>query len=265
VAAGGAAFLLAGVMVALWAGANTLYTLTDRHNASVILRQALMEPYTTTVQKRLAATKGPEIAYEQDLVSFDLTRSAATNPGNVRLAAEVRATELYEKGLPKDPGLGRTQTVLPRAVLRLLTDFHHRSLATAKTAAGVGAATALLLCAVIATGAARFGLPGAAVLLGRVILTWHIRLADFWIEKPQPGALVYRGKLRVAAAIPIRQVTFAAIALLVAGLVYSALLGGTRVVVSERRKDRKRKRDKSAPAPADASEPVAEAPSEVTS
>ena len=265
VAAGGAAFLLAAVLCAIWGGAITLYNVTNRHDATVILRQALADPYAAAVQKKLAATKGPEIAVEQDLVTFDLTRAAATNAGVVRLAAETRANELYDKGLPKDPGVGRTQTYLPRVALDLFTQFHHKNLNTAKTAAAVGAATALLLCAVIATGAARFGLPGAAVLLGRFILTWHIRLVNLWVEKAAPGGLIYRGKLRVAAAMPIRQLFFLAVALLVAGLVFSALLGGTKVVVSEKRKARKARRTGRKKGDEVEAGPSSEAPAEVAS
>jgi hypothetical protein len=266
VAAGGAAFLLAGVLCAIWGGANILYTLTGRHDATVILKQALADPYTSAVKAKAAATKGPEVAEDQDLIKFDLSRQAAESQGVVRLQAEARANELYDAGFPKDPGVGRTQTFLPRAVLNLLTQFHHKNLKTAKTAAA------------IATGAARFGLPGVGVLLGRVIVTWHIRLVNFWVEKNVPGALTYRGKLRLAATQPLRQLFFVAVALLFAGLFYSALLGGTKVVMSQRadaRRERKTARaerkkaksgevDAAGPAPSEA--PPAEsadAPSEV--
>jgi hypothetical protein len=235
VAAGGAAFLLAAVMCAIWGGAGTLSRLTTRFEATVILRQALTGPYTEELQKQLAASKAAQITVDHDLVQFDVPRTAAENPGLPRLLAEARANELYDKGFPKNPGVGHTQSALPRVVLSLFTQEHHRNLKPAQTAGLVGMATALVLCAVIATGAARFALPGAALFLGRIILTWHERLVNFWVEKDSPGALLFRGRLRLAMAQPSRQLAFLAITLLVAGAVYSALRGGTKQAVNERK------------------------------
>ncbi|HZQ26544.1 MAG TPA: hypothetical protein VFA94_02490 [Acidimicrobiales bacterium] len=256
VVAGGAAFLLAALLCAIWAGAATLSRLTGQPDARFIVRQALIEPYTTELQKALAASKAPQLTVARDLVTFDVSRTAASNADLPRVLAEARANELYDKGFPRDPGVGHTQAGLPRVVLGAFTLQHHKNLKPAQTAALVGMGTALLLCAVIATGAARFALPGAAALLGYVILTWHVRLANFWVEKNSPGALLYRGRLSLAVAQPSRLLAFIAIALLVAGVVYRALIGGTKEPAKERRARKGKHEPDVAAGPAE--EPIAE-------
>lgn len=231
VAAGGLAFLLASVFALIWAGTATLENLTEPRTGQLILKRVLREPYEVAVQEALRTQQGSPVAIENDLVNFSIDRNAATDRNVPELLAGERAVVLYNDGFPKDPGIGRVNTILPRSVLTLFNKDRHEKLATAKTAALIGLATGFLLCAVIAMGAARFLLPGAAALMGWGLLDYHVRLMNFWIEENAPGALLFRGRLRLAVFDPARQLLFITIALLVAGGVFRMLRGPMRAVL----------------------------------
>lgn len=252
VAAGGLAFLVAGVFAFLWAGMATLENLSEPQPAQTVLKRVLKEPYQEAVQEAFRTQQGSPIAVDHDLINFSIDRNAALDRNVHDFLAEERAAELYTEGFPKDPGIERVNTILPRSVLNILNEQRNQQLGTAKTAALVGVATAFLLCALIATGAARFLLPGVAALLGWVLLDYHVRLMNFWIEKNAPGALVFRGRLRVAVYDPQRQLLFVTIALLVAGGVFRMLRGPMTAAMrgAERRSAKKSKSEASEEAPA---------------
>lgn len=237
VAAGGLAFLMASVFAFIWAGIGTMEKLTDPRNSEVILKRVLREPYEAALQDALRTQEGSPVAVEHDLVNFSIDRKAAADRNVPELLAGERAVVLYNDGFPKDPGIERVNTILPRSVLTLFNKDRHEKLGTAKNAALIGLGTAFLLCAVIAIGAARFLLPGAAALMGWGLLDYHVRLMNFWIEENAPGALLFRGRLRLAVFDPARQLLFITIALLVAGGVFRMLRGPMRAVLrgSEKR------------------------------
>jgi hypothetical protein len=175
-----------------------------------------------------------------DLVVFDIDRAAAADINIARVVADRRAEELWLRGYPRDPGLERTTTEgFPRSLITLFSEHRHKQMDPAGMAALFGVGAGMLVCAFMATGAARFGLPGAAALLGYMIFQYHVRLLNFWFSKNGKNGLHYKTQVRLAVFDPERKLLFVAIALLAAGLVYSALLGGTRAVAQERRRLRK--------------------------
>lgn len=248
VAAGGMAFLVASLFAFVWAGMGTLEKLTEPDSAKTVVGRVLREPYEAAIRDALRTQQGSPIAVNDDLVNFSIDRDAATDRNVPKLLAEERAAALYKDGFPKDPGIERVNTILPRSVITLFTEHRNQMLGTAKTAALVGMATAFFLCAVIAMGAARFLLPGAAAALGWVILDYHVRLMNFWIEENAPGALLFRGRLRAAVFDPARQLLFIAITLLVAGGVFRMLRGPMRALMRSPEKAEPR------PAPPEATE-----------
>lgn len=232
VAAGGMAFLVAAVFAFVWAGIGTLENMTTDRVATQMLYRVLREPYREAVAEALRTQQGSPIAVDEDLVNFSIDRAAAADMNISDELARRRALELYEGGVPKDPGVNqRTDTIFPRSVLAVFTAHRHENLKTAKTAALIGVATAFLLCAVIALGASRFALPGAAALLGWGLLDYHIRLVNFWVEKNAPGALLFRGRIRTASFEPGRNLLFITITLLVAAVVFRALRGPVRAIL----------------------------------
>jgi hypothetical protein len=226
---------MAAVFAFAWAGMGTLANLSENHTAEVILRRALVEPTRAALTEALRTQPQSPVAVDDDLLNFSVDRNQASD---INLPVELagrRAAELYANGLPKDPGIERTRAELPRNVLALMTADRHQKLSTAKTAALIGVATAFLLCAAIATGAARFLLPGAAALLAYLLLQYHVRLFNLWVERNSPGALTYRGKVRIAAFGPSRDLLFVAITLLVAGVVFRGLRGPLRAAFGRSR------------------------------
>ena len=232
VAAGGAAFLLASLFAFVWAGASTLQQLTEERPAVTILSRALEGPYQQALNQALRTQPGSPIAVDADLVSFQIDRRAAADINVATVLARQRAVELYQGGFPEDPGgRERTTSLYPRAFLTLFSADRHDSIGLAKMAALVGMATSFLLCAVIATGASRFLLPGAAAVVGFGLLDYHVRLMRFWFEADSPGGLTIRARLRTSVYTPTRDLLFIAIALIVAGLVFRALRGPVRAVM----------------------------------
>jgi hypothetical protein len=231
VAAGGLTFLIAAAFAFLWAGVSTMERLTEPRTAQIILKRVLREPHQQEIQNALRTQPGSPIAVDHDLVNFSIDRNAANDVNVPDLLAGQRAVELYQNGMPKDPGIERVETILPRSVFGIFTEVRHKNLGTAKTAALIGMLTAFLLCAVIATGASRFLLPGAAAMLGFLLLRYHIRLINFWLEDSAPGALLFKGRVRLAQFEPARQLLFVTITLLVAGLVFRMLRGPMRAVM----------------------------------
>jgi hypothetical protein len=237
VAMGGIAFLVTAVFALAWAGLGTLHNLTARGEAVSILSAELQRPTQDALFVALQnEPHEPRLTFSKDLVVFDIPKPPGVGAELASELAGQQAATLYDHGFPKDPGYDRTQTRLPRGLLVLFTAARHKQLALSAKAALIGALAGMFICAFIATGAARFGLPGAAVGLGWLMLQYHLLLSRFWFERNMTNGLLFRGGLRVAAFEPGRRVLFVAVALLVAGFVYSALLGGTKTVVQERRR-----------------------------
>jgi hypothetical protein len=247
IAVGGIAFLVTGVFCFAWAGVTTLKALTTKEKTVSIVGTMLRQPVTdrlTEEVKRHPDAKTYSVA--ADLVVFDVDRAAAADINIGRVLADRRAEELWLRGYPRDPGLERTTTEgFPRSLVTLFSEHRHKQMDPAGLAALFGVAAGMLVCAFMATGAARFGLPGAAALLGYMIFQYHVRLLNFWFDKNGTNGLHYKTQVHFAVFDPQRKLLFVAIALLAAGLVYSALLGGTKAVAQER----KRKRTGGAPAP----------------
>ncbi|MDQ1436982.1 MAG: hypothetical protein QOK43_611 [Acidimicrobiaceae bacterium] len=232
VAAGGLAFLIASVFAFVWATTATLEKLSEPQRSQNMLSQLLREPYRQGLQEAQRTQAGSPVVGDEDLVTFSIDRSAARDVNVATVLAERRAGELYANGLPRDPGIRRrTSMVFPRAFLNVFTASRHKNLKPAKTAALIGAATGFLLCAVIATGAARFLLPGAAAGMGWMLVNYHLRLINFWIERDAPGGLLIRGQFRVASFDARRQLVFVTVTLVVAGMVFRSLRGPMRVVM----------------------------------
>lgn len=232
VAAGGAAFLIASVFAFAWAGAATLERLTAERPAVTIVSRAIEEPYRQALARALATQPGSPISVDADLVNFTVDRSVAADINSARELARTRAGELYDGGFPEDPGAqARTPTIYPRSFLTTFSAHRHENIGMAKLAALVGMATTFLLCAIIATGAARFLLPGAAAVVAYALLDYHVRLLRFWFEAEQPGGLAVRARLRSSVADPAQDLLFIAIALVVAGLVFRALRGPMSAVM----------------------------------
>jgi hypothetical protein len=241
-------FLIASVFAFVWAGMGALEKITAPRTGATILKAVLREPYQDSIDEALKKQSGSPIAVNHDLINFSVDRTAAQDINIAQVLAGQRAVDIYDHGLPKDPGRGRTETILPRSVLALFTAQRHEYLGTAKTAALIGLATAFLLCAVIGMGATRFLLPGSAALLGFLLLRYHIRLVNFWLEKNAPGALLFRGQLRVASFEPERQLLFVTITLLVAGVVFRTLRGPMRAIMRGSEKREKREQREQTPA-----------------
>jgi hypothetical protein len=234
------------VFALAWAGLSTLHNLTARGEAVSILSAELQRP--TQDALFVALQNEPHearLTFGKDLVVFDIPKPPGVGAELASELAGQRAAILYDHGFPKDPGYDRTQTRLPRGLLVLFTGARHKQLALSAKAALIGALAGMFICAFIATGAARFGLPGAAVGLGWLMLQYHLLLSRFWFERNMTNGLLFRGGLRISAFEPGRKVLFVAVALLVAGFVYSALLGGTKTVVQERRRRERKKVAKS--------------------
>lgn len=247
IAMGGIAWLMTGVFCAAWAGLGALGNLTTPTQAQTILARSIKERVRQDIVEALNDPRQQQsdtILVDDDLVRFEIARATAQDVNVPSVVAQGRAKFLYEHGLPPLPNKP-TQTVLPRAVLGLMTARQHQRMHLARNAALIGVAASMLVCAAMATGAARFGLPGAGALLGYILIQYHIVVFNFWVETSKEGGRLFRSRLRNALFQPGRQLAFAAIALLVAGFVYSALIGGTRTVARERR--RRKAKAKSAP------------------
>lgn len=246
VAAGGVAFLVASVFAFMWAGIGTMVVLTEEQVGVQMLHRVLRDPYQDAVASALRSQQGSPISVDADLVNFTIERRQAADINIGDVLARNRAQELYDGGLPEDPGVNRrTDAIFPRSVLTLFTEHRHNSLKTAQTAALLGMATCFLLCAVIGLSATRFLLPGAAAAMGWVLLDYHVRLVNFWVEENQPGGLLLRGQVRTSSYEPGRNLLFIAITLLVAGVVFRALRGPVKAIL----------RTEPDPAPAPAGEP----------
>lgn len=239
---GGAAFLITGLFCFAWAGAATLHKLTTKEAARAIVGQLLVEPTANALAEAAKADPNAKTYVGgSDLVDVNIDRNAAQDINIAAVIADRRAAQLWENGVPKDPGPDRTDVDLPRTVVNLFTKQRHAQVGAAMMASLFGIGAGMLICALMATGAARFGLPGACALLGYVILRYHIRLLDFWFTKNGEFWKSNRARLQDAVFDPQRKLLFVTIALLAAGAVYSALLGGTKAVVKERRAAERRK------------------------
>jgi hypothetical protein len=233
VAAGGMAFLVTAAFAFLWAGIGTLEELTVNRHSVLIIKQVLIEPYRQALADGLKKTNGSPIALSRDLVVFSVSRDQADDINVPSALAGERAAQLYQDGFPPTPeSAGRTTTVLPRTLLSLMTKQRHENLKTAKTAALIGLIAGFVLCAVIATGASRFLLPGAAALLGYLLLRYHVRFTNLWVEPDEPGGLLFRGRLRLAVYQPGRYLLFVALSFLIAGGVFRALRGPLSAAVA---------------------------------
>lgn len=247
VAVGGIAFLLTAVFCFAWAGIGVLRDVTSKERAIELVGSSIRE---STARELVAAIEkdpnAPRYEIVRDLVSFDVERAAVRDINIYDVLAQRRAAELYLRGFPRDPGPNRTfVSGVPRSFITLFTAHRHKQLQSAELAALFGVGAGMLICAFMATGAARFALPGASALLGYLFLRYHVLLVNFWFEKNGTEGLKYQVHFNLAANEPIRKLLFVAITLLVAGLVYSVLLGGTRAAIDERTSaKRKRKRAK---------------------
>lgn len=248
VAVGGIAFLLTAAFCFAWAGVGVLKGVTSKERAIELVGGSLRD---ATAQELVAAIEkdpnAPRYEIVRDLVRFDVERPAARDINIYDVLAQGRAAELYQQGFPRDPGPNRTfVNGVPRSFITLFTAHRHNQLKAAELAALFGLGAGMLICAFVATGAARFALPGASALLGYVFLRYHVVLLDFWFEKNGAEGLRYQVHFNLAANDPTRKLLFVALALLVAGLVYSVLLGGTRAVIDERTSAKRKKKRKKA-------------------
>jgi len=233
---GGVALVATAVFGFVWAMAGVLNTLTTKAQSEAIVGHMLVGPTAAAlVQTAQQHPDAARLTYADDLVAFDIDRSAARDINIATPLATQRAAQLWTSGMPKDPILERTRTQFPRQVVELFTRRRHDQMKPAMLAALFGVAAGMLICVLMATGAARFGVPGTAALLAYLLLRYHIFLFRFWIDRNVTDPFVYQVRVRDAVLDPQRKLLFVAIALLVAGFVYSALLGGTRAVVRERR------------------------------
>lgn len=236
VAVGGLAFLLTSVFCFAWAGVEVLKQVTTKENSITLVGSSLTSATNDALVEVIRANdKAPEFEVVHDLVKFKVTRDDVADIHISEVLARQRASELWVNGYPRDPGPNRTFTNgTPRAFISLFTSYRHKQMGPAGLAALFGIGAGMLVCAFMATGAARFALPGAAALLGYGILRYHIRLLDFWFEKNGADGLKYQVNFKLAANASSQRLLFVGLALLVAGLIYSTLLGGTRNVLDSR-------------------------------
>lgn len=163
-------------------------------------------------------------AVEEDRAAPGDDLLAGLTPTPDVASVRARAEHLYAQGFPQDPGPTRTEVPVARPALSLLTEERHAQLERARMAAVVGAAAGILLLFFTATGRARFLLPGASLLLGLLLLRWHVGFAAFWLTSVADLSVLVPATVRQLAVDPARYLFFGGVALTAAGWVFGLLL-----------------------------------------
>ena len=247
----GLSLILASLGVVVLIGVVTFERVGRRETAVPVLTAGLQQPTERLLVKELARTDGgSRVQALDDLVAFDLDRATAlADPqAAARAATEERAVELYDKSLPADPGITRTELGISRSLIGVMSEQNHGKVAGSRVTAAIFALTLLGWCFVQAKDDNILLLPACALVGGWLLASAAKLLVVELLSGVNRASDTYVRSFEAAVSQPLAIAKIAAVGLLAGAVIYRFATMGRR---------RLARRDELRSASAMASEPVA--------
>jgi hypothetical protein len=216
--------VICAVLALGWAALATMERLSEQDRARQILHSAIRDPLRERLQQTV--DEGTQLqAVDEDLIAYDAIPdlTAETVRGAAEILAERRADELYQRGIPPDPGRDRTYVGIPRPILDQLSEHRHELLGNAVVAGLVALGAGLVLAAAMGSRATIFALPAVGLALAHVLGLSQLWVIDRLFDRSTPNAELLVVVVRDSAREPMNYLLWGAAGLAAAALVFRAV------------------------------------------